>query len=255
VSRESDTNGRRGALLVGATSGMGRAIARRLAAEGYDLILAGRRLDELALLAADLEVRFGSKNEVRPFEALDFESHPGFFEDCARFFPGGLEGVMLCHGEMPDADRAARDFALAHRCIEVNFSSAVSLLGLAASHLEERGRGWICAISSVAGDRGRPSNYVYGSTKAALSTYLSGLRARLARSGVSVVDVKPGFVDTALTYGRPGMFLVAPPERVARDVMRGIQRDKAVVYTPPFWMAIMLVIRSIPDFLFKRVRL
>ncbi len=246
---------RRGALLVGATSGMGRAIARRLAQEGYDLILAGRRLDELALLAADLEVRFGTKNEARPFEALDFEGHANFFAECAAIFGDSLHGVMLCHGEMPAPDRAADDFAVAHRCIEVNFSSAVSLLTLAARHLEARGRGWICAISSVAGDRGRPSNYVYGSTKAALSTYLSGLRPRLARAGVSVVDVKPGFVDTALTWGRPGMFLVASPERVARDVVRGIRRDRAVVYTPSFWALIMLAIRSIPDILFKRLQL
>ncbi|MBW2421218.1 MAG: SDR family oxidoreductase [Deltaproteobacteria bacterium] len=252
---ETAQGSRRGALLIGATSGMGRAIARRLAAEGYDLILAGRQLDELGLLAADLELRFGTKNESRPFEALDFDSHAAFFEDCATFFGDSLHGVMLCHGEMPDPEQAANDFEAARRCIDVNFSSAVSLLTAAARHLEARGRGWICAISSVAGDRGRPSNYVYGSTKAALATYLSGLRGRLARAGVSVVDVRPGFVDTALTWGRPGMFLVAAPERVADDVMRGIRRDRAVVYTPPFWALIMFVIRTIPDFLFKRLQL
>ena len=246
---------RRGAILIGATSGMGRAIARRLAAEGYDLILAGRRLDELELLAKDLEVRFGTKNAARPFEALDFDSHVGFFEECVTFFGESLHGVMLCHGEMPDPDRAAAEFETARHCIDVNFSSAVSLLTVAATHLERRGRGWICAISSVAGDRGRPGNYVYGSTKAALTAYLSGLRARLAGAGVSVVNVKPGFVDTALTWGRPGMFLVATPERVADDVVRGILRDRAVVYTPPFWALIMFVIRSIPDFLFKRLQL
>lgn len=245
----------RGAVLVGATSGIGRAIARRLAAEGYDLILAGRRLDELALLSADLEVRFGTKNEVRPFEALAFGSHPEFFEECASFFGDALHGVLLCHGEMPDADLAAQDFETAHRCIEINFTSAVSLLTLASRHLEARGRGWICAVSSVAGDRGRPSNYVYGSSKAALSTYLGGLRPRLARAGVSVVDVKPGFVDTGLTWGRPGMFLVATPERVADDVMRGIRRDRAVVYTPRFWALILFVIRALPDFVFKRLQL
>lgn len=249
------SSSQRGVVLVGATSGMGRAIARRLASEGYRLILAGRQLDELALLAADLELRFGTKNETRPFEALEFDSHADFFEGCVSFFGDSLHGVMLCHGEMPDPDRAAREFDVAHRCIEVNYASAVSLLTAASSHLEARGRGWICAISSVAGDRGRPSNYVYGSTKAALGTYLSGLRARLARAGVSVVEVRPGFVDTALTWGRPGMFIVASPERVADDVMRGIQRDRAVVYTPPFWALIMFVIRSLPDFLFKRMQL
>jgi len=124
-----------------------------------------------------------------------------------------------------------------------------------ADHLARVGRGFICAVSSVAGDRGRQSNYLYGSTKAALSTYLQGLRNRLARSGVRVVTVKPGFVDTAMTFGRPGMFLVASPQRVGRDVFRAVRRGRCEVYTPWFWRGIMAAIKAIPEPVFKRMKL
>jgi decaprenylphospho-beta-D-erythro-pentofuranosid-2-ulose 2-reductase len=247
--------GQGGVLIVGATSGIGRALARGLAGEGYDVMLAGRQLDELDPVATDLQIRYGIKAECREFEALAFESHADFFEECVEFFAGDLHGMLLCHGSMPEQEDAARDFALTSRMIDINYTASVSLLNRAANHLEERGRGWICAVTSVAGDRGRPGNYLYGSTKAAVSTVLSGMRARLAKSGVAVVDVRPGFVDTSLTWGREGMFLVASPERVARDVLRGIRRNRGVVYTPFFWAGIMAIIRSIPDFVFRRLSL
>ncbi len=242
-------------LVVGASSAIGRAIARRLAADGNHLVLAGRQIDELERNARDLEVRFGVKAVALRFDALEFDTYREFFERCVSDSEGDLSGVVLCHGVMPDQQEAEREPALAKRMIDVNYSSAVSLLELAASHLCRLGRGWICAISSVAGDRGRPSNYLYGSTKAALSTYLQGLRARLARHSVRVVTVKPGFVDTALTYGRPGMFLVASPDRVAADALRAVRRNRAVVYTPALWALVMWIIRMIPDRVFKRLSL
>lgn len=244
-----------GAIIVGATSGIGRAIARRLGAAGYSLILAGRDLDALGEIAGDIQVRFAATAEPRSFEALDFESHAEFFGECVEYFAGNLRGLVLCHGQMPDQDAASHDFALVRRMIEVNYLSAVSLLGIAADHLELEQRGFIAAITSVAGDRGRASNYLYGSSKSALSAVLSGMRVRLAKSGVSVIDVRPGFIDTQLTWGRPGMFLVASPDTVARDLYRGIVKNRAVVYTPFFWAPIMWIIRAIPDFVFRRLRL
>lgn len=246
---------RGGALVVGATSGMGQAIARRLAQEGIPLILAGRDMEALERQAKDLQVRFRIDVEVRAFEALRFESHAEFWKRCVEHFDGELEGVMLCHGEMPEQEDAARDFSVARRMIDINYVSMVSLLNLAAQHFEQRGHGWIAALSSVAGDRGRPSNYLYGSTKSALSAVLSGMRARLDGRGIVVVDVRPGFVDTGLTWGRPGMFLVASPDRVARDVIRGITRNRAIVYTPCFWLGIMFIIRAIPEFVFRKLKL
>jgi len=244
-----------GAIIVGATSGIGRAIARRLAKEGYCLFLAGRDLDAMRAIATDIQVRFGVKAGIRTFEALDFDSHAEFFGDCVETFAGDLRGLVLCHGQMPEQEDAERDFAVARRMIEVNYLSAVSLLGLAAIHFEAAQCGFIAAISSVAGDRGRASNYLYGSSKSALSALLSGLRVRLAKSGVGVLDVRPGFVDTQLTWGRPGMFLVASPDRVAHDVYRGIVKNRAVVYTPFFWALIMSIIRGIPDIVFRRLSL
>ena len=243
------------ALVLGASSAIGRAIARRLASQGVSLVLAGRRLEELERCARDLEVRYGVEVAVECYEALDFDSHAELFETCAKRFDAGLDGVVLCHGVMAEQEDAERDFATARHMIDVNYSSAVSLLGLAADYLARRGQGWICGISSVAGDRGRPSNFLYGSTKAALDTYLGGLRARLAPAGVRVVTIKPGFVDTGLTWGRPGLFLVATPEKVAADTLRAIRRDRAVRYTPRFWALALWLIRHIPDPIFKRLRL
>lgn len=242
-------------LILGAGSGMGRALARALAAEGRDLVLAGRRLDEMERIAADCSLRGGVRARALHFEAAALAEHDAFMETCEKVFEEGIEGVLLCYGDMPEEDamRAAPD--LARRMIEVNYVSAVSILERAGATLAERGKGWICAIGSVAGDRGRPGNYLYGSSKAALATYLQGLRARLAKRGVGVVTIKPGFVDTGMTYGRAGMFLVASPEQVARDVLRGIRRNRAVVYTPRFWAGIMLIIRWIPDRIFNRLEL
>ena len=150
--------------------------------------------------------------------------------------------------------------------IDVNFSAAVSVLNRFADYFElphpalsqgERVQRYICGISSVAGERGRQSNYIYGATKAAFTTYLAGLRNRLQRSGVAVITVKPGFVDTSMTWGRlnPDSPLVAQPERVGRDIVRAIRKRKNVIYTPWFWAGIMLIIRLIPEPLFKRLRL
>ncbi len=242
-------------LVVGANSGMGRAIARELAAAGCNLVLAGRQLDVLETQAKDLEIRHGVRAHARAFEALHFDDHDAFLRDCQEALGGGYDGLMLCHGVMPEQSDAERDFATARRIFEVNYLSMASILNRAALHFEDQSSGWICAISSVAGDRGRASNYLYGSSKAALSTTLSGMRPRMARCGVAVIDVRPGFVDTALTWGRPGMFLVATPEQVARDVMRGIRKNRAVVYTPFFWAGIMSIIRMIPDLVFRRLSL
>lgn len=242
-------------LVLGATSGIGRAMARRLADTGYDLILAARNVEELQSTASDCSIRFGIGASTVRFDARAFDEHAQMIDECWSLSEGGPEGVVICHGEMAEEATARQDFAVARRMIDTNFTSMVSVLEKVATRMAERRSGWICAFSSVAGDRGRPSNYLYGSTKAALSTYLQGLRARLASRGVSVVAVKPGFVDTALTYGRSGMFAVASPELVAAAALRGVRRDRAVVYTPWFWALIMLAIRLLPDRVFKRLPL
>ncbi|MBC8188581.1 MAG: SDR family NAD(P)-dependent oxidoreductase [Proteobacteria bacterium] len=240
-------------VVVGATSGIGEAIGRELASAGFDLVLAGRERTRLEASARDLETRFGIRAGVQTFEALEFDAHDTWTEKCARIAGVPIDGMVLCYGVMEEESVAAADGRIARSMIDVNFSSAVCLLDRMADELKKRGAGFLCAVTSVAGDRGRASNAHYAATKAGLSAYLSGLRGQLAPVGVSVIDVRPGTIDTKLTYGRPSLFLISTPERVAKDTLRGIRRNRAVVYTPGFWRIIMFLIRHLPDFLFRRL--
>lgn len=242
-------------LVVAALSGMGRAIAGELASRGHSLVLAARDQEELARTAADLRVRHRVAVETAPFEALDFDSHAALVEAADRAFPGGLTGIVFCAGYMADQHLAETDFSATRTMIDVNFTSAASLLNHAANLFERRRRGWICALSSVAGDRGRQSNYLYGATKSALSAYLQGLRNRLTPSGVTVITVKPGCADTSMTYGGDRLPFLVAPEVVARDVARAILRRDSVIYTPRIWWPVMTVIRLIPEALFRRMKL
>lgn len=237
--------------MLGATSSIARAAAAQFAARGAELVLAGRDLEELEATARDLTVRYGVTASAVAFDALAFESHEKFVTRLDE--DGRLAGVLSVYGVMPEPELVREDPAELRSLTDVNYTSVVSLFEAFAQRFEARGRGFLCAVGSVAGDRGRENNYLYGATKAALATYLDGLRVRMAKSGVSVVGVKPGFVDTSLTWGRPGVRGAAAPERVARDIVRGIERDRRVVYTPALWRLIMLVVRGIPDVLFRRL--
>ncbi len=243
-------------LILGATSGIAQAVADRLAADGDRLLLAGRKQQELERLTADLRTRYDIAADFVRFDALAFDEHPGFIARCIEQL-GQLDGVVLAHGYLPDQDEAQGAFHEAHRTIDVNYTSAVSLLEPVAAHFEGQKRGYICGISSVAGDRGRQSNYLYGSAKAGLSAYLGGLRHRLAKRGVNVITIKPGTVDTPMTFGRVNADspLTAKPERVARDIVRAIRRGRPVVYTPWFWRCIMAIVRNVPERLFVKTKL
>jgi short-subunit dehydrogenase len=150
---------------------------------------------------------------------------------------------------------AARDFKSGEKIIVANFTGAASILGYCANFLEQKKHGFIIGISSVAGDRGRQSNYVYGAAKGALSLYLQGLRNRLFASGVRVITIKPGFVDTAMTYGLPGLFLVASPHDIGKRIVAALDKSADVVYLPWFWRYIMLIIKHVPEPIFKRMKL
>jgi len=242
-------------VVLGATSAIGQAFARAVAARGKDVVLCARCEEEADRSARDLAVRHGVEAAAMGFEATKDAADPLWFDRLRARCGGGFEGVFVAHGAMFEEDEARRDPELTARMIETNFTSTAQVLERVAGDLETKRSGFVCVVSSVAGDRGRPSNYVYGASKAGLQALLQGLRARLAKAGVTVVDVRPGFVDTALTWGRPGIFLAARPERVARDALRAIERDRAVVYTPFFWRWIMLIIRWLPDPVFKRLSL
>lgn len=241
-------------LIVGATSDIALACAKEFAQNGFQLVLAGRRTDFLQKKAEEISSQHAVQVKVEHFDALDFASHPEFFQRAVKAF-GALDGILVAHGYLGEQKKAETDWQEARKILDTNFTSAVSVLNLAANYFEEKKSGWICCISSVAGDRGRQSNYLYGSAKGGLSLYLQGLRNRLGKAGVHVLTVKPGFVATKMTAGMDGMFLVAQPANIARGIYRAIQRGRNVVYLPWFWRGIMCIIKSIPEFVFKRLSL
>jgi short-subunit dehydrogenase len=255
ASMGASSAARQTVLVLGGASAIARAVAAEFARRGYDLLLAGRDAEELERLAADLRVRHGIRARTLAFDALDFEGHSAFVEACREASEDSLSGAVLCFGYLGDQSRAEADPTEAKHILDTNLVGAVSILGLLANHFEEKRSGFLCALSSVAGDRGRQSNYVYGSAKAGLTVFLQGLRNRLSRSDVRVITIKPGFVDTAMTFGRPGMFLVASPEAAARRIVAAVLGGADQAYVPRFWRPVMLLIRIIPEKLFKRMRL
>ncbi len=241
-------------LIIGATSTIARAIAVELAQQGKALHLAGRDAAEVERTAQDLAIRYQAPVSWSQFEATAYETHADFFEKAIAQM-GQLEGVILSLGELGDQVQAQADFNQAQRIIASNYVGVVSILTYVANYLEQQCQGYIIGISSVAGDRGRQSNYIYGSAKGALSLFLQGLRSRLAKVGVQVLTVKPGFVDTKMTFGKSGMFLVAKPEQVAKAILRARDRRKNIAYVPWFWFWIMLIIQAIPEPIFKKLKL
>jgi len=242
-------------LILGATSTIARALAAALASEGADLFLAARDLAEVERIGRDLTIRFPRSRVVwGRFEATDYDSHTEVVA-AATTRLGPIEGVVVAFGLLGDQRRAEGDFGHAHAVIDANFTAAASVLTHLANYLEGRGRGFIVGITSVAGDRGRRSNYVYGAAKGALERFLQGLRHRLAPAGVEVLVVKPGYVDTPMTFGRPGLFLVARPERVADDILRALRTHRHTVYAPSLWFWVMWAVRAIPEPLFQRLKL
>jgi short-subunit dehydrogenase len=238
-------------LIVGATSSIARAFARLVSQEGASVILAGRDTMDLQRMAADCQARGAASAKVLAMDLRDRGTFTGIVETLQT--SQGTINVAVFAGSMPEQSVVDGDASLIEGVIADSYSGPAELLHLIAPLIEERGGGTIVGVCSVAGDRGRIENYVYGSAKAGFATYLSGLRNRLTRAGGHVVTVKPGFVDTAMTFGLQGMFLVAPPEKVAQDILSAVRKKKNVIYTPFFWRYIMLIIRHIPEAIFKKL--
>lgn len=239
------------ALILGATSDIGKALARKFAADGFQLVLTARDPKHLDPLVTDIKTRQEQAEiETMPFDALDFDSHAEFFE---KLQP--KPDVAVCvFGYLGDQATAQSDFSEAHKIVDSNYTGAVSILNRIADDFEQRKTGSIIGISSVAGDRGRAKNYIYGSAKAAFTAYLSGLRNRLTKSNVHVLTVKPGFVYTRMTEGLDlPPRLTARPERVADDIFNAYKKGRNEIYTKGLWRYMMLVIRHIPEFIFKKM--
>lgn len=241
-------------VIVGATSAIAEATARRWAARGDALFLVGRQAARLEAIAADLRVRGAAAAHVFAMDACDTAQHQAML-DAAVAALGGVDVALIAHGSLPDQRACEKDFELMRRELEVNALSVVALAARFGGYFEAAGAGALAVIGSVAGDRGRQSNYVYGAAKGMVALFLQGLRNRLSKAGVQVLTIKPGFVDTPMTAAFPKGALWAKPDAIAEGIVRAIDRRRDIVYLPGFWRLIMLVICHIPEKVFKKLTL
>ena len=237
--------------IYGATSAIAQAVAREYAGEGATFFLAARNAERLESVATDLRVRGAAAVVTAVADLAHMPAHAALVAQAHA--AGPVDVVVVAHGTLPEQAAAVVDATLAVRALQENFVAQAGLLTHLGNALEVQGHGTLAVIGSVAGDRGRRANYVYGSAKAGLGVFTQGLRHRLALKGVTVVLVKPGLVDTPMTADFAKGLLWATPGRVACDIRRGIESGAAVVYTPWYWRWIMLVIKAMPDALFKRM--
>ena len=239
-------------LILGARSDIAMATAHRFAREGHPVQLAARQADGLETDRNDIELRYGVAATLHDFDALDMAGHSAFVSALPD-----LPGIVVCAvGYMGDQTENEQDIDAAAQVMRSNFEGPASVLALLANLFEERGSGTLVGISSVAGERGRASNYVYGSAKAGFTAFLSGLRNRLAKKGVHVVTVLPGFVATKMTEGMDlPEKLTAEPTEVADAILKAVERKKNVIFVRPIWWLIMMIIRNIPEMIFKGTKI
>lgn len=240
-------------LILGATSSIAKHTAATYASDGCRLFLASRDPIELQRQAADLNIRYKAEVHTGVFNIEEIEAHEAFFTSVIRKM-GGLDGVVLASGDVGDPSKSKFDPAEGLKVIHRNFSGACSILTLAANYLEAQKQGFIVGVSSISGDIPRRSNYVYGAAKGGLTLLLQGMRRRLHPSGVRVITIKPGFVDTPMIYGMPNVFWVASPEAVGKKIAYSAFGCRDVVYLPGFWKWIVYGFRLIPEWIFKRLK-
>jgi decaprenylphospho-beta-D-erythro-pentofuranosid-2-ulose 2-reductase len=239
-------------LVLGATSDIGIAIAKKFASQKYNIQLAARKPAQLETVRSDIKIRYGVDCSMHAFDALQYQTHMLFFEHLNP----KPEITISIFGIMDDEEDAFNDWDLTQRMINTNYTGAVSILNIAAKYYTGCKKGAIIGISSVAGDRGRASKLIYGSSKAAFNAYLAGLRNKCFKANVHVMTVKPGFVYTRMTENMPlPKLLTSTPAELADIVYRGFEKKKNVIYIKWFWRYIMLIIKNIPEFQFKKMKL
>jgi hypothetical protein len=245
----------RNILIIGATSAIAEATARRFAATGARFYLVGRNTERLTAIARDLEIRSGQPVAYESLNLDQIDQHPALLGRANQAL-GGIDIVLIAHGTLPDQNACQQSVEKTLAVIHTNALSVISLATLLANDFETRRRGTLIAISSVAGDRGRQSNYIYGAAKGMVSLFLQGLRNRLNSKGVQIITVKPGFVDTPMTaaFEKKGL-LWAQPDQIAQGIVAAVERGQDDVYLPWFWRWIMQVIQHIPERIFKQLSL
>jgi len=240
-------------LIIGATSAIAQEAAKCFAADGAEMFLVGRSAQKLQAVASDLTVRGAKRVETFVVDLDDFERHAAMLDAVIAAFDG-IDAALLAYGTLGDQRKCELSVAETMREFTTNCTSVLAVLTLLANYFEGQRRGCIAVITSVAGDRGRRSNYVYGAAKGAVSLFLQGLRGRMSSAGVCVLTIKPGLVDTPMTAGIKKGPIFASARAVGQGVYRAMQARKEVVYVPRYWRLIMLVVRTIPERAFKRVR-
>jgi decaprenylphospho-beta-D-erythro-pentofuranosid-2-ulose 2-reductase len=248
-----DTNPRK-ILVLGATSGIAEATCRIWASQGARLFLVARNAEKLAAVATDLRTRGASFVDTAVADLDDTDKHPALLSHAVNSLTG-LDIAYLAHGILGDQTKAEQDFNTAAQILYTNLMAPVSLLTWLANFCVQRHAGTLAVISSVAGERGRKSNYLYGSSKAGLSAFLGGLRNRVDREGVTVLAIKPGPVKTSMTSGMKGSEKFADADKVAQSIVKAIDKRQDVLYVPFQWEPIMFVIRHIPERVFKKLNL
>lgn len=241
-------------LIIGANSAIAKAAARLYAQEHCRIYLLARNAEQLALQKQDLEIRGATEVDYAVLDVNNFSHHEAAVDRVIDSF-GRIDLALLCHGSLPDQVLCEENFDAALKEINTNALSVISLLTVLANHMTTQKGGCLAVITSVAGDRGRQSNYVYGAAKGMVSLYLQGLRGRMHHMGVHVIDIRPGFVDTPMTAAFKKGALWSSPEKVAQCLVHGINKNKHTVYAPGYWRIIMTVVCSIPETLFKRLKL
>jgi len=242
-------------VIIGATSAMAAAVAKIYADQNSRLFLVGRNTEKLTSLANDLLVRGADKVGMFELDVNDVSQHSAMLVEAEQCLEG-LDTVLIAHGTLPDQKLCEQITSIALSEFNTNATNTIALLTEIANCFEQKKSGVIAVITSVAGDRGRPSNYLYGSAKAAVSTFLEGLRARMFKVGVHVLDIRPGFVATPMTQDLDlPKLLTVEPEIVANSIVKAIDKRKDIIYTPFFWKYIMMIIKNIPQNIFKKTSL
>lgn len=239
-------------LIIGATSAIAEATARLFASRNASMFLVARNMDRLSAIAADLRVRGAKSVEPYYLDVDDIGAHRAML-DTAWNVLGGVDIALIAHGTLPNQELCDESVDKAMKEFATNGTSTIALSLALAQRLAPQST--LAVISSVAGDRGRATNFLYGSAKAAVSTYLSGLRQKLHRSGVNVLTIKPGFVDTPMTKDFKKSGLWARPATIASGIVSAIDRRRSEIYLPSFWYLVMTIIRHLPEFIFRRLKL
>ena len=241
-------------LVIGATSAIARSISRLYAVKNARLFLLARDEERLRESTVDLNLRGANDVKALTYDAENTDKHSTIV-DAAVEFLGSIDIALICHGNLPNQKECQADYRKAEDAIRVNGLSAISLCTEIVNQLRTQKKGTLAVITSVAGDRGRQPNFVYGAAKSMVSTYLQGLRGSLLKDNIHIVDVRPGLVDSPMTAHLKKGPLWSSPESIAPSIIKGIRKKRSIIYTPCYWRLIMLLVCMIPEAIFKRIKI